>query len=41
MFSSDNVVCGWRPGCVPCFSTLKMFCVCFVMELEPEIDAQV
>ena len=41
VFSSGNVVCGSRPGCVRCFSTLKMFCVCFVMELEPEIDAEV
>lgn len=41
VFSSGNVICGWRPGCLPCFSTLKMFCICFVMQLEPEIEAQV
>lgn len=41
MLSSGNVICGWRPGCVPCFSTLKLFCIHFIVELEPEIDAQV
>lgn len=31
MFSVGNVSCGWRPGWVPFISTLKMFCIWFII----------